>query len=73
LEDTKKRLSLQLFDADDRLLGDLYDEQHEIKQLRYEIEKSNEELSTPELDPNVAMIKAQGGDKAHIVRAEEEI
>lgn len=58
LEERKAKLDLQLFDADDRLLGDAYDEQ-DVKRLQHEIRAIDEELSSLESDADVARIRAQ--------------
>ncbi|EUC41139.1 hypothetical protein COCMIDRAFT_40654 [Bipolaris oryzae ATCC 44560] len=57
LEEKRGELNRRLFDADDQLLGDCYDEQ-EVETLKHEIDAINEQLSTLELDANVAAMRA---------------
>lgn len=58
LEETKINLDRQLFNADDQLLGDSYDEQ-EVNRLKREIRDIDEELSSLESDTFVATMRAQ--------------
>lgn len=58
LEETKINLDRQLFNADDLLLGDSYDEQ-EVNRLKREIRDIDEELSSLESDTFVATMRAQ--------------
>ncbi|KAJ6282174.1 hypothetical protein J3E71DRAFT_174259 [Bipolaris maydis] len=58
LEDKKAELNRELFDADDRLLGDCYDER-EVEELKHKIDAIDEQLSNLELDANVAAMRAK--------------
>jgi hypothetical protein len=69
LEERKVKLDRQLFDADDRLLGDSYDEQ-EVKRLRHEIHTVDEELLSLETDANVAAMRAQEKKKRMLLKRE---
>lgn len=70
LEQRKVKLDHQLFDADDRLLGESYDEQ-EVKRLRHEIHAIEEELLSLESDANVAAMRAQEKKKRMLLKREK--
>jgi len=70
LEERKVKLDRQLFDADDRLLGDSYDEQ-EVKRLKHEIHMIDEELLSLETDTNVAAMRAQEKKKRMLLKREK--
>ena len=67
LKERKVELDSQLFDADDRLLGDSYDEQ-EVKRLKHEIHVINEELLSLEPDASVAAMRAQEKKKSVLLK-----
>lgn len=58
LEKKKANLDLQLFDADDSLLGDAYDKE-EVKRLKNEIGATEKEMSSLESHTDVAAMRAQ--------------
>ncbi|OCK92305.1 uncharacterized protein K441DRAFT_663576 [Cenococcum geophilum 1.58] len=58
LEERKAKLDLELFDADDRLQCDSYDEQ-EVKRLKHEIHVIDEQLLCLESDADLAKMRAQ--------------
>ncbi|KAJ4858421.1 ankyrin repeats (3 copies) domain-containing protein [Trichoderma breve] len=58
LEERKTNLDRQLFSADDRLLGESYDEQ-EVNKLKRKIHTTDEELSSLESDTFVTTMRAQ--------------
>ena len=70
LEKRKVKLDRQLFDADDRLLGDSYHEQ-EVKRLKHEIHVIDEELLSLESDANVAAWRAQEKKKRVLLKREK--
>ena len=70
LEERKVKLDRQLFDADDRLLGNSYDEQ-EVKRLKHEIHAIDEELLSLESDANVAAMRAQEKKKRMLLKREK--
>lgn len=70
LQERKVELDCQLFDADDRLLGDSYDVQ-EVKRLKHEIHVIDEELLSLELDANVASMRAQEKTKSVLLKREK--
>jgi hypothetical protein len=70
LEERKVKLDRQLFDADDRLLGDSYDEQ-EVKRLKHETHAMDEELLSLESDANVAAMRAQEKKKCMLLKREK--
>jgi hypothetical protein len=70
LEDRKVKLGLQLFNADDRWLGDSYDEQ-EVNRLKHEIRAIDEELLSLESDSNVATMRAQEKKKRMLLKREK--
>ena len=70
LKERKVELDDQLFDADDRLLGDSYDEQ-EVKRLKHEIHVIDEELLSLESDASVAAMRAQEKKKSMLLEREK--
>jgi hypothetical protein len=70
LEERKVELDCQLFNADDRLLGDSYDEQ-EIKRLKHEICAIDEELSSLRSDASLAAMRTQEKKKHMLLKREE--
>ncbi|KAF2802854.1 uncharacterized protein BDZ99DRAFT_400850 [Mytilinidion resinicola] len=70
LEERKVQLDGQLFEADDRLLDDSYDE-HEVKRLKHEIYAIDEELLSLESDANVAAMRAQEKKKRLLLKSEK--
>ncbi len=70
LEERKEELDSLLSDADDRLLGDEYDEQ-EVKRLENDIHVIGEELSSLELDARVAAIRAQEKKERMLLKREK--
>lgn len=57
LEETKVKLGCQLFNVDDRLLGNSYDEE-EVNSLKHEIHAIHEELLSLESDVNVTVMRS---------------
>jgi hypothetical protein len=57
-ETSKRTLESELFNADDRLLGDEYDE-HSIKRLRVAIQEVDKKLANLELDLDVIRLRAR--------------
>lgn len=70
LEETKINLDRQLFNADDQLLGDSYDEQ-EINRLKCEIRVIDEELSSLESDTFVVTMRAQQKKESKLSKKEK--
>ncbi|KAL9101739.1 MAG: hypothetical protein Q9163_003037 [Psora crenata] len=70
LEERKVKLGLQLLNADDRLLGDSYDEQ-EVKRLKHKIHVIDEELLSLESDAKVASMRAQEKKKRVLLKREK--
>ncbi|KAL7913411.1 hypothetical protein GGI35DRAFT_466969 [Trichoderma velutinum] len=70
LEERKDELNRQLFNIDDRLLGDSYDEQ-EVKRLKREIRAIDEELSSLESDAFVATMRNQQKKKCKLLKKEK--
>lgn len=70
LEKMKINLDRQLFSADDRLLGDSYDEQ-EVNRLKHEIRTIDEELSRLESDTFVATMRAQQKKERKLLKKEQ--
>lgn len=70
LEDSKQNLNLQLFEADDRLLGDSYDER-EVARLKREIGAIDTELSSLQSDFYVAEMRSQGNTLRMLLEEEK--
>ncbi|KAL7944143.1 DYW family of nucleic acid deaminases domain-containing protein [Trichoderma barbatum] len=70
LEESKEELDRQLFNSDDRLLGEFYDEQ-EVKGLKSEIRVIDEELSTLESDAFVARMRTQQQKRCKLSKKEK--
>ncbi|KAK0759737.1 hypothetical protein N5P37_007925 [Trichoderma harzianum] len=70
LEEEKIDLDRQLFSADDRLLGDSYDEQ-EVDRLKHKIHTIDEELSILESDTFVATMRTQQKKESKLSKKEK--
>ncbi|KAG9254330.1 uncharacterized protein F5Z01DRAFT_102498 [Emericellopsis atlantica] len=70
LEERKSELDLQLFDADDLVLGDSYDEQ-EVKRLKHEICVIDEELLSLDSDADVATMRAQKEEHRRLLKRQK--
>ncbi|KAL7784521.1 hypothetical protein V8C43DRAFT_166666 [Trichoderma afarasin] len=70
LEEKKIDLDRQLFNADDLLLGDSYDEQ-EVNRLKSEIRAIDEELSSLESDTFVAKMRSQQKKESKLSKKEK--
>ncbi|PKK53584.1 hypothetical protein CI102_2032 [Trichoderma harzianum] len=70
LEEKKIDLDRQLFSADDRLLGDSYDEQ-EVDRLKHKIHTIDEELSRLESDTFVATMRTQQKKESKLSKKEK--
>ncbi|KAF2245693.1 hypothetical protein BU26DRAFT_607888 [Trematosphaeria pertusa] len=70
LEERKVELDSQLFNADDRLLGDSYDEQY-VKRLKHEIYAIDEELLSLESDDTVVAMRAQEEKRRMMLKSEK--
>lgn len=70
LEERKTKVDRQLSNADDRWLGDSYDEQ-EVNRLKHEIRAIDEELSSLESDSNVARMRAQEKKRRMLLKREK--
>ena len=70
LEERRAELNLQLFEADDRLLGESYDEQ-EVKRLKQEIHAIDEELFRLRPNADVIRMRAQEKKKGMLLKREK--
>ncbi|KKP05347.1 ankyrin repeat protein [Trichoderma harzianum] len=70
LEEMNIDLDRQLFSADDRLLGDSYDEQ-EVKRLKRKIHVIDKQLSRLESDAFVATMRAQQKKERKLLKKEQ--
>lgn len=70
LEERKEKLAHELFGADDRLLGDSYDEQA-VARLNHDIRAIDEALSSHESDAHVATMRNREKKKRMLLKREK--